>query len=118
MGETLPALPLALFFLAWFVAPFVLLVGISLFDTAEFQALGLRQYAKFFTDGYSLGVLWDTLELGFLVTTVCLPLAYALGSSAPAVAAACAASMMIVFRHRANVHRLRTGTERRLGARA
>ena len=79
LGETLPALPLALFFLAWFLAPFVLLVVISLFDTAEFQALGLRQYAKFFTDGYSLGVLWDTLELGVLVTAVCLPLAYALG---------------------------------------
>jgi putative spermidine/putrescine transport system permease protein len=39
----------------------------------------LRQYATFFTDGYSLGVLWDTLELGFLVTAACLPLAYALG---------------------------------------
>ena len=79
LGETLPALPLAVFFLAWFVAPFVLLVVISLFDTAEFQALGLRQYATFFTDGYSLGVLWDTLELAFLVTAVCLPLASALG---------------------------------------
>lgn len=79
LGETLPALPLALFFLAWFVAPFVLLVVISLFDTAEFQAIGLRQYAKFFTDGYSPGVLWDTVELGFLVTAACLPLAYALG---------------------------------------
>src|ERR1043166_8127540 len=79
LGETLPALPLALFFLAWFVAPFVLLVVISLFDTVEFETLGLRQYARFFTDGYSLGVPWDTLELGFLVTAVCLPLAYALG---------------------------------------
>src|SRR5215470_69501 len=79
LGETLPALPLALFFLAWFIAPFVLLIVISLFDTAEFQAIGLRQYAKFLTDGYSLGVLWDTLKLGFLVTAACLPLAYALG---------------------------------------
>ena len=79
LSETLPALPLALFFLAWFIAPFVLLIVISLFDTAEFQAIGLRQYAKFLTDGYSLGVLWDTLELGFLVTAACLPLAYALG---------------------------------------
>jgi glycerol-3-phosphate acyltransferase PlsY len=46
------------------------------------------------------------------------PLAYALGSSAPAVAAALAASIIIVFRHRSNVVRLRTGTERRIGARA
>jgi putative spermidine/putrescine transport system permease protein len=78
-GDTLPALPLALFFLAWFVAPFVLLLVISLFDTSEFHATGLRQYQKFLTDGYSLGVLWDTLLLGFSVTGACLPLAYALG---------------------------------------
>jgi glycerol-3-phosphate acyltransferase PlsY len=33
------------------------------------------------------------------------------------VAAAVAASAIIVFRHRSNLARLRTGTERRLGAR-
>jgi putative spermidine/putrescine transport system permease protein len=79
LGETLPALPLAVFFLAWFVAPFLLLLFISLFDTPDFQATGLRQYVKFATDGFSLGVLWDTLVLGFAVTATCLPLAYALG---------------------------------------
>ena len=78
-GGTLPAMPLALFFLAWFVAPFVLLLIISLFNTPEFQAVGLRQYQKFLTDGYSVGVLWDTLYLGLIVTAACLPLAYALG---------------------------------------
>jgi putative spermidine/putrescine transport system permease protein len=72
-------MPLALFFLAWFVAPFVLLLIISLFNTPEFQAVGLRQYQKFLTDGYSVGVLWDTLYLGLIVTAACLPLAYALG---------------------------------------
>ena len=46
------------------------------------------------------------------------PLAYALGASIPAVVAACAAATIIVFRHRSNVGRLRTGTERRLGVRA
>jgi acyl phosphate:glycerol-3-phosphate acyltransferase len=64
--------------------------------------------------------VWLTkyVSLGSMLASVALPpLAYALGSSAPAVAAACAASTMIVFRHRANVGRLRTGTERRLGAR-
>jgi glycerol-3-phosphate acyltransferase PlsY len=64
--------------------------------------------------------VWLTkyISLGSMLASVALPpLAYALGSSAPAVAAACAASTMIVFRHRANVGRLRTGTERRLGAR-
>jgi len=33
------------------------------------------------------------------------------------VVAAMAAASMIVFRHRSNVGRLRTGTERRLGVR-
>src|SRR5262245_29713771 len=65
--------------------------------------------------------VWLTkyISLGSLLASVALPpLAYALGSSLPAVFAACAASMIIVFRHRSNVGRLRTGTERRLGVRA
>ena len=65
-------------------------------------------------------VVWLTkyISLGSVLASVALPpLAYAFGGSLPAVAAACAASTMIVFRHRSNVGRLRTGTERRLGAR-
>jgi acyl phosphate:glycerol-3-phosphate acyltransferase len=65
--------------------------------------------------------VWLTkyISLGSVLASVALPpLAYALGSSAPVVIAACAASVLIVFRHRANVGRLRTGTERRLGVRA
>ena len=65
--------------------------------------------------------VWLTkyISLGSVLASVALPpLAYALGSSVPAVVAACAASMIILFRHRSNVGRLRTGTERRLGARA
>jgi acyl phosphate:glycerol-3-phosphate acyltransferase len=65
--------------------------------------------------------VWVTkyISLGSVLASVALPpLAYALGSSAPAIVAACAASTIIVFRHRSNVRRLRTGTERRLGARA
>jgi glycerol-3-phosphate acyltransferase PlsY len=46
------------------------------------------------------------------------PLAYALGSPAPVVVAAAAASVLIIFRHRSNVLRVWMGTERRLGARA
>jgi acyl phosphate:glycerol-3-phosphate acyltransferase len=64
--------------------------------------------------------VWLTkyISLGSLLASVALPpLAYALGASIPAVIAACAASTIIVFRHRSNVGRLRTGTERRLGAR-
>jgi len=64
--------------------------------------------------------VWVTkyISLGSVLASVALPpLAYALGGSAPSVIAACAASAIILFRHRANVGRLRTGTERRLGVR-
>jgi putative spermidine/putrescine transport system permease protein len=73
------ALPLAGFFLLTFVAPFALLVLVSLFRTADFRALGLDQYVKFLSDPFSRGVLWDTLVLGLMVTAVCLVLAYPLG---------------------------------------
>jgi glycerol-3-phosphate acyltransferase PlsY len=66
-------------------------------------------------------VVWLTkyISLGSVLASLALPpLAYALGSPAPAVLAALAASIIIVFRHRSNVVRLRTGTERRIGVRA
>jgi acyl phosphate:glycerol-3-phosphate acyltransferase len=65
-------------------------------------------------------VVWLTkyISLASVVASMALPpLAYALGSNAPTVATAVASSLLIVFRHRSNVVRLRTGTERRLGAR-
>jgi glycerol-3-phosphate acyltransferase PlsY len=52
-----------------------------------------------------------------LATIVVGPLAYATGSPAPIVIAAVAASILIVFRHRSNVVRLRAGTEARFGVR-
>lgn len=58
------------------------------------------------------------ISLGSLLAAVALPpLVYAAGGAAPAVIAAFAASVLIVFRHRSNLDRLRAGTERRLGAR-
>jgi glycerol-3-phosphate acyltransferase PlsY len=58
------------------------------------------------------------ISLGSLIASIALPpLAYLTGSSAAAVGAACAASAIIVLRHRSNVERLRAGTERRIGAR-
>jgi acyl phosphate:glycerol-3-phosphate acyltransferase len=65
--------------------------------------------------------VWATkyISLGSVLASVALPpLAYVAGGSAPVVIAACAASAIIVFRHRSNVGRLRTGTERRMGLRA
>jgi acyl phosphate:glycerol-3-phosphate acyltransferase len=68
-----------------------------------------------------LGTVWMTkyVSLGSVLASLALPpIAYATGSSAPVVIVACAACVLIVFRHRSNVVRLRTGTERRIGARA
>jgi glycerol-3-phosphate acyltransferase PlsY len=64
--------------------------------------------------------VWLTkyISLGSVLASMALPpIAYALGSPAPAVMAAAAASAFIVFRHRSNLVRLFTGTERRVGIR-
>jgi glycerol-3-phosphate acyltransferase PlsY len=67
-----------------------------------------------------VATIWVTkyVSLGSLLASIALPpIAYAVGSPGPAVGAACAAAAIIVFRHRSNVARLRTGTEHRFGAR-
>ena len=59
------------------------------------------------------------ISLGSVLASLALPpIAYAFGHSEASVAAAFAASAIILFRHRSNLIRLKTGTERRLGARA
>src|SRR5471030_3077820 len=66
-------------------------------------------------------VVWLTkyISLGSVLASASLPpMAYVLGSPAPAVIAASAAAAIIVFRHRSNMVRVWTGTERRIGARA
>jgi len=68
-----------------------------------------------------VATVWATgyISLGSVLASVTLvPIAYAVGAPTPALVAACAASGLIVFRHRSNVVRLRTGTERRIGERA
>jgi glycerol-3-phosphate acyltransferase PlsY len=65
--------------------------------------------------------VWLTKYISFgsvMASMALAPIAYALGSPAPAVIAAAGAAAIIVFRHRSNVLRLWTGTERRMGARA
>ena len=58
------------------------------------------------------------ISLGSLLATIALPpIAYVIGSPPPSVFAAIAASVVIVIRHRSNLVRLRTGTERRIGVR-
>ena len=68
-----------------------------------------------------LMIAWITryISLASIAATVALPpAAWILGSPAPVVGAAFGSATLILFRHRANWHRLRTGTERRVGVRA
>jgi putative spermidine/putrescine transport system permease protein len=66
------ALPLALFFLVFFLAPLAILVFVSLHTDESMKALGLTQYAKFLLDPFSLRVLAHTLWIGVEVTALCL----------------------------------------------
>ena len=66
-------------------------------------------------------IAWVTryVSLASIAATVALPpVAWILGSPVSVVLVAAGASMLILFRHRANWRRLRSGTERRMGARA
>jgi glycerol-3-phosphate acyltransferase PlsY len=72
----------------------------------------------------SLGIfvagVWITryISVGSVLASAALPpIAYAVGSSLAAVGAALAVSILIVFRHRSNLRRVKLGTERRVGAR-
>ncbi len=65
--------------------------------------------------------VWVTkyISLGSVLATIAVPpIAYATGSPPLVVVVAAFAAALIVFRHRSNLARLRTGTERRIGARA
>jgi acyl phosphate:glycerol-3-phosphate acyltransferase len=64
--------------------------------------------------------VWVTkyISLASVLASLALPpIAYWAGSPDPAIVSACAASALIVFRHRSNLTRLHTGRERRFGVR-
>jgi glycerol-3-phosphate acyltransferase PlsY len=68
-----------------------------------------------------LAGLWTTrfVSLGSVLATAALPaLAFLTGSPAPVVTAALASAVLIVFRHRSNLARVRLGTEPRFRVRA
>jgi putative spermidine/putrescine transport system permease protein len=70
------AVPLALFFLVFFVAPLVQLFVLSLHNDTAGVVWGIGQYAHFLTDPFSLSVLGSTLLLGAEVTALCLVLGF------------------------------------------
>jgi len=75
------ALPLAAFFMVFFLAPLLLLLFVSLHTDEGMKTFGFTQYAKFLLDPFSLSVLGNTLWIGVEVTFLCLllglPLAWA-----------------------------------------
>jgi len=72
------AAPLFLFFVAFFVAPLLLLLWVSLHTDAGNTTLGAAQYIRFLSDPFSLSVLASTLWLGVEVTLLCLVLGFPL----------------------------------------
>jgi putative spermidine/putrescine transport system permease protein len=72
------ALPLAIFFIAFVLMPFVLLGFVSLHEDNGLKAMGVAQYLKFFGDAFNLSVLGDTLLLGLNVTLLTILIGYPL----------------------------------------
>ena len=73
--------PYVLLLALFFAAPLALMLAISVsrqsFGEMEWT-ITFHHYARFFSDGFYLGVLWDTLVLGLGVTLVSLLLGYPL----------------------------------------
>jgi glycerol-3-phosphate acyltransferase PlsY len=68
-----------------------------------------------------LVIVWTTryVSLGSIAATLALPpAAWWAGEPRPVVIAAAGTGALILFRHRANLQRLRAGTERKMGVRA
>jgi glycerol-3-phosphate acyltransferase PlsY len=66
-------------------------------------------------------IAWLTryISLASISATLALPpMAWVFGAPDPVVVVAGGTALLILFRHRSNWHRLRTGTERRMGVRA
>ncbi|OYX89656.1 MAG: ABC transporter permease [Azorhizobium sp. 32-67-21] len=73
------AVPLAVLFALFFIAPLGLLLSISFQTERQMTgALGLGQYAAFLTDDLNLAVLRDTLLVGVKATILCLLFGYPL----------------------------------------
>lgn len=71
-------LPLGLFFVAFFLAPLLVLAAVSLFGDPGFRTHGVAEYRRVFFDTFTLGVLLGTLWLGVKATLVCLVFGYPL----------------------------------------
>jgi putative spermidine/putrescine transport system permease protein len=69
-------LPLAALFIAFFLAPLLVLLILSLHGEIAMTAWTLENYIKFFTDRFNYSILIDTLLLGVKTTLLCLVFGY------------------------------------------
>jgi putative spermidine/putrescine transport system permease protein len=76
LSQSKLVLPLAALFVAFFVAPLCVLVGLSLYAEPGTNMLIAGNYLKFFTDRFNYSILWGTILLGFKATLVCLAFGY------------------------------------------
>ncbi|WP_176761078.1 ABC transporter permease [Desulforhopalus singaporensis] len=78
----LPALPILLFFLLFFVYPSIVMVKYSFNRSlmyGEIEAVfTMENYINFFTDPFYLKVLWRSMVLAFWVTVCTIPFGYIL----------------------------------------
>jgi putative spermidine/putrescine transport system permease protein len=74
--ESRLVLPLAALFAAFFVAPLIVLVALSLHHDMTSAPWTFANYARFFTDSFNYSILWATLLLGLKATLVCLLFAF------------------------------------------
>jgi putative spermidine/putrescine transport system permease protein len=72
------AAPLGLTYVVFFAAPFLILLGISVYADAEQTRLGFDSWLKFYTDAFYLKVIFDTLKLGVFAVVATTILAYPL----------------------------------------
>jgi len=75
-SESRLALPLAALFVAFFVAPLLVLLALSLHTDVAMRTWTVSNYVKFFTDPFNYSILVDTLLLGLKATLVCLIFGY------------------------------------------
>jgi putative spermidine/putrescine transport system permease protein len=91
------ALPLGLFFIVFVIGPLLLLVFVSLHDDAALTRIGFTQYVKFFTDGFNLNVLLQTLWLGVETTALAVLLGFPLAFVYTRAAARWQGPLMLVI---------------------
>ena len=75
-SESRLALPLAALFVAFFVAPLLVLLMLSLHDDVAMKTWTIGNFVKFFSDRFNYSILIDTLLLGVKATLVCLIFGY------------------------------------------